>query len=154
MKTTFLLLSAVVLLFLSCKKNNETNTNCAPVTACPQVLCLFFSSSFKFTITDKTTGSDLIFGSTPTLTPADVKLFIKSNASYTAVTVITDSSQRTLNTLFARDTMALQIKNEPLKTIIVKTFCAKDCCGVTATEIKYDGNLLFADDKDVINIKR
>ncbi|MGF2414069.1 hypothetical protein [Ferruginibacter sp.] len=50
--------------------------------------------------------------------------------------------------------MALQIKNEPLKSITVKTFCAKDCCGVIATEIKYDGNLLSPDDSNVFSIKR
>ena len=117
-------------------------------------MCLISYSSFKFTITDKTTGSDLVFGSNPTLTSADAKLFITLNSSYTPIAVFTDSLQWSLNTIFARDTMGLQIKNEPLKSITVKTFCAKDCCGVIATEIKYDGNLLSPDDSNVFSIKR
>lgn len=154
MKTRFLLLLAFVLLLFSCKKNKETTNSCGSPIACPAVMCLIFHSGFKFAIKDKTTGSDLVFGSNPTLTPADVKLFIKSNPSYTPITVFTDSLQWSLNTIFARDTMALQIKNEPLKTITVKTFCAKDCCGVITTEIKYDGNLLSPDDSNVFSIKR
>jgi hypothetical protein len=155
MKAKFFLLSAVIALLMgSCKKNKIVSNNCNPAIACPDMMCLFFSRSFKFTVTDKTTGSDLIFGSNPVLAPADIKLFIRSNASYTPVIFLADSTQRSLNTVFARDTMELQIKNDPLKRIIVKTFCAKDCCGVIATEIEYDGSLLTANNSNIFSIKR
>ncbi|MGF2414068.1 hypothetical protein [Ferruginibacter sp.] len=89
----FTIISICSFVLLSCKKNKETINNCGSPIACPDVMCLIAYSSFKFTTTNKTTGSDLVFGSNPTLTPADVKLFIKSNSSYTSITVFTDSLQ-------------------------------------------------------------
>lgn len=115
--------------------------------------CLVTWSYLVFSIVDKTTGKDLIFGPNPTLTPADVKVFGKSNSPYIQTATLADSFTHLIRTL-ACDTMAIQIKNEPLQYIIVKTFCRNECCNRTAVELVYEGQLLIADKNKVFKIKR
>jgi hypothetical protein len=153
MKIKILLPLALTVILFSCKKNNNEIYTCNPPPLCNDINCIAFLSNFSFTIVDKTTGADLIFGSNPTLTPADVKLFFNSASQY-VISKYTDSTKKAFSTIFARDTMSLQIKNEPLKLITVKLFCLKDCCSREAVEIIYDGNLLVADDKNLIRIPR
>jgi pectate lyase len=154
MKIKILLPLVFIVILFSCKKNKEDGYNCGVSPKCYNILCVAFLSNFSFTVVDKTTGNDLIFGNNTTLTPGDIKLFVKQNSPYTAITTFADSTKKTMATVFARDTMALQIKNEPLKFITVKTFCSRECCGTNAVEIIYDGNLLVADAENVIKIKR
>jgi hypothetical protein len=153
MKIKILLPLALMFILFSCKKNKHEVYTCSSSLLCNNINCIAFLSNFKFTIVDKTTGSDLVFGSNPTLTPADVKLFFNSNSQY-GIQTYTDSTKKAFSTIFARDTMSLQIKNNPLKLITVKTFCSKGCCSRDALEIIYDNNLLVADDKGVIRIKQ
>jgi len=121
---------------------------------CANIDCIAFWSYFKFSIVDKTTGQDLIFGSNPTITPADVKLFTKSNSPYRQINSIADSSTNTMLTMTAADTLAIQIKSEPLQYIVVKTFCGDGCCSRTAVEIVFEGELLVADKNKMFRIKR
>jgi hypothetical protein len=150
MKIKILLPLVLIVILFSCKKNNN---DAYASLLCNNINCIAFLSNFSFTIVDKTTGGDLVFGSNPTLTPADVKLFFNSNSQY-AIQKYTDSTKKAFSTIFASDTMSFQIKNEPLKLITVKTFCSKGCCSRDAVEIIYDGDLLVANDKGVIRIKR
>jgi hypothetical protein len=153
MKIKILLPLALIFILFSCKKHKNDTYTCGTSLLCNNVNCVAFLSNFSFTIVDKTTGADLIFGSNQTLTPADVKLFFNSNSQY-GIQKYTDSTKKAFSIIFASDTMSLQIKNEPLKLIIIKTFCSKGCCSRDAVEIIYDGSLLAADDKGVIRIKR
>lgn len=121
---------------------------------CAGIQCIAYWSYLNFSIVDKTTGKDLIFGTNPTLTPADVKLFVKSNSPYSQVRTLADSSSNTLLTLTAGDTMAIQVKDEPLQYILIKTFCGSDCCSRTAVELVYEGQLLVADKNKVFRVKR
>jgi hypothetical protein len=153
MKIKNLLLLAFIVTLISCKKHKNDTFACDTSLLCNNVNCITFLSNFSFTIVDKTTGADLIFGSNPTLTPADVKLFFNSNPQY-GIQKYTDSTKKAFSIISASDTMSLQIKNEPLKLITVKAFCSKGCCSRDAVEIIYDGDLLVADDKGIIRIKR
>ena len=145
----------VCCLFFSCEKNEEpVSYNCGPTTICAAIQCIAFWSNFSFSIVDRNTGKDLIFGSNATLTPADVKLFVKSNSPYRQIMSFADSTTNSLRTMSAGDTMAIQIKNEPLQYMLVKTFCTNECCSRSAVEILYEGQLLTADKNKVIRIKR
>jgi hypothetical protein len=118
------------------------------------VACFAYWSNFNYTIIDGRTGKDLLFGSNPTLTPADIKLYVKSNSAYIEIKTFADSTKNSMVTLTASDTMALQIKNEPLQYILVKNFCSNECCSRTVVEILYEGRLLIADENKLIRIKR
>ncbi len=155
MKRKFSILVLLSMLLFACQKQKDDQQyNCGPVHPCNDIQCFAFLTNFNFTIVDEATGADLIFGSNPTLAASDVKLFIKSNSPYTQIITLADEPGKAIKTIFGSDTMALQIKNEPLKFIAVKQFCSTDCCSRTAVEILYEGTFLIADDKKVIRIKR
>jgi hypothetical protein len=152
MKIKILLSAAIIILFFSCKKNKPAVTQCNNPVICGDINCFAFWRLFNFTIIDKVSGNNLVFGSTATLSPLDVKLYY--NNTQNEITKIVDTASKSFMIFAANDTMLLKIKNEPLKTIIVKTFCAKECCSTTAVEIIYDGQLLIADDKNIFTLKR
>jgi hypothetical protein len=153
MKHSLLIVIAVLSLFISCKKGNDNSYICKEPQVCAAVVCVAYWSYLNFTITDKATGKDLLFGSNPKLTAADIKLYMKQNSPYTEVTVFVDSGKKRLFTLRAADTMALQIKNEPLQYLLVKNFCGDECCSRTAVEIVQEGKLLIADEQKLIRFK-
>ncbi len=150
MKQTLLIILAILLLFVSCKKKTERTYVCKDDLICPAVVCVAYWSNLRFAVTDKATGRDLVFGANPTLTAADVKLFIKQNSPYTEVPVLIDSVKKQLYTMRAADTMALKIKNEPMQYLFVKKFCSDQCCARTAVEVVQEGNLLIADEQKLI----
>ncbi len=150
MKQTLLIILAILLLFVSCKKKTERTYVCKDDLICPAVVCVAYWSNLRFAVTDKATGRDLVFGTNPMLTAADVKLFIKQNSPYTEVPVLIDSVKKQLYTMRAADTMALKIKNEPMQYLLVKKFCSDQCCARTAVEVVQEGNLLIADEQKLI----
>jgi hypothetical protein len=150
MKHLFLIILASLSLFVSCKKKSEQGYQCKTDLICPAVVCVAYWSNLHFTITDKATGRDLLFGSNPTLTAADIKLYRKQNSIYTEVPVLVDNNKKRLFTLQASDTMALQIKNEALQYLLVKKFCADECCARNAVEVKHEGKLLIANEEKLI----
>ena len=153
MKHPFLIILASVSLFVSCKKKSEQGYQCKTDLICPAVVCVAYWSNLHFTITDKATGRDLLFGSNPTLTAADIKLYRKQNSPYTEVPVLVDNNKKRLFTLQASDTMALQIKNESLQFLVVKKFCADECCARTAVEIVQEGKILIANEENLIRFR-
>ncbi len=153
MKQTLLIILTTLLLFVSCKKKTERTYVCKEDLICPAVVCVAYWSNLRFAVTDKATGRDLIFGTNPTLTAADVKLFIKQNSPYTEVPVLIDSVKKQLYTMRAADTMALKIKNEPMQYLLVKKFCSDQCCARTAVEVVQEGNLLIADEQKLIRFR-
>lgn len=154
MKYSFLIIAICITPFVSCKKKAENRFDCGESVVCPAVVCVAFWSNFNFTIVDGKTGADLIYGSNPTLTAADIKLYIKSNSPYTQMPLINDVDKKQLRTMSAADTMAIQIKDEPLQYILVKSFCANECCSRTAVEIVHEGKLLIADKQKFFRFKR
>lgn len=154
MKRSLFYLVLCCFVVFSCTKNNDSHYDCGPTPICTMVACFAYWSNFNFTLIDGITGKDLLFGSNPTLTPADIKLYAKSNSAYIEIKIFADSTKNSLVTLTASDTMALQIKNEPLQYILVKNFCNNECCSRTAVEVFYEGRLLIADKNKLIRIKR
>ncbi|HLP36833.1 hypothetical protein [Lacibacter sp.] len=153
MKHLLLIILASLSLFVSCKKKSEQGYQCKTDLICPAVVCVAYWSNLHFTIVDKATGRDLLFGSNPTLTPADIKLYKKQNSPYTEVPVLVDNDKKRLFTLQAADTMALQIKNGSLQFLVMKKFCADECCARTAVEMKHEGRLLIADEQKLIRFR-
>ncbi|MEJ8841816.1 hypothetical protein WG954_05425 [Lacibacter sp. H375] len=153
MKHPFLIILASLSLFVSCKKKSEQGYQCKADLVCPAVVCIAYWSNLHFTITDKATGRDLLFGSNPSLTVADIKLYKKQNSPYTQVSVHLDNIQKRLFTMQAADTMALQIKDEPLQYLLVKKFCADECCARNAVEIVQEGKLLIANEQKLIRFR-
>ncbi|MBY0479298.1 MAG: hypothetical protein K2Q24_16740 [Chitinophagaceae bacterium] len=150
----FLLLTA--LFFFSCNRRDEPiGYHCTGAPpACAAVMCIAFWTNFNFTLIDAQTGNDLLFGSNPSLSVADIKLFVKTNSPYREVKLWADSNNNRLYSMTASDTMALQIKNEPLKYLLVKKFCSTDCCSRTVVEMQYEGQLHVADKNQFFRIKR
>lgn len=153
MKHAILIILASLSLFVSCKKKSEQGYQCKTDLICPAVVCVAYWSNLHFTITDKATGRDLLFGSNPSLTAADIKLYRKQNSPYTEVPVLVDDNKKRLFTLQASDTMALQIKNEALQYLLVKKFCADECCARNAVEVKQEGKLLIANEEKLIRFR-
>ena len=153
MKHPFLIILASLSLFVSCKKKSEQGYQCKTDLICPAVVCVAYWSNLHFTIIDKATGRDLLFGSNPTLTAADIKLYRKQNSPYTEVPVLVDNNKKRLFTLQASDTMALQIKNEALQYLLMKKFCADECCARNAVEVKQEGKLLIANEEKLIRFR-
>lgn len=153
MKQTLLIIVTTLLLFVSCNKKTERTYVCKEDLICPAVVCVAYWSNLRFAVTDKATGRDLVFGTNPTLTAADIKLFIKQNSPYTEVPVLIDSVKKQLYTMRAADTMALKIKNEPMQYLLVKKFCSDQCCARTAVEVVQEGNLLIADEQKLIRFR-
>lgn len=139
-------------LLFSCQKQDENKFDCGQTPACAYE-CIAFWSYFNFTIVDKNTGQDLLFGSNPTLLPSDIKLFVKNNSPYSQINLYADSTLKVLRAFSVNDTMALQVKNEALQYIVVKNYCS-DCCGRTAVDIFHEGQVLIADKNKIIRIKR
>jgi hypothetical protein len=154
MKRNLFSLALCCFLVFSCVKNSAHRYDCGPTPMCTTVLCFAYWSNFNFTFVDGISGKDLLFGNNPTLKPADIKLYAKSNSAYLEIKTFADSTKNRMVTLIASDTMALQIKNEPLQYILVKNFCNNECCSRTAVEIMYEGRLLIADENKLIRIKR
>ena len=150
MKHTILIILTSLSFFVSCKKKVEEGYQCNTDLICPAVVCVAYWSNLHFTIVDKTTGRDLLFGSNPSLTAADIKLYRKQNSPYTEVPLYVDNNKKRLYTLQAADTMALQIKNGSLQFLVVKKFCADECCARTAVEIVQEGKLLIANEEKMI----
>lgn len=148
-----LIIISVLSLFVSCTKKSEQGYQCKNDLVCPAVVCVAYWSNLHFTIVDKATGADLLFGANPTLTAADIKLYRKQNSPYTEVPLLVDNNKKRLFTLQANDTMALQIKNEALQYLLVKKFCADECCARTAVEVRHEGKLLIANDEKIIRFR-
>ena len=153
MRLLVLLYLCFSVFLFSCKKNYSAAYSCGKeITDCH---CdPFFFTNFYFTIVDKTTGEDLIFGNNPTLASSDATLFFNYNPPTTHIPQYVDSTNKAIIIEFTKDTMWLQIKNEPLKMITVKKYCLKFCCNLFAVEIVYDGIVYVADDKNIIRLKR
>lgn len=157
MKKTLLIVGVTLGLFLSCNKVSQIGFNCRDTGASAEVKCITFWTYFKFTIVDEKTGAELLFGNNQTLTAGDIKLFGKNNSPYTQQPFFTDTNNKQLYTMGVSgfDTMALQIKDEPLQYILVKNHCGfNQVCSRTAVEILHEGKLLIADENGLIRIKR
>ncbi len=155
MKKNHLIISTIVSIFISCKKEPQSGFTCRDKGSNPDVICVAYWSYFRFTVVDEKTGADLLFGSNPTLSVSDIKLFGKSNSPYTQMQFVTDTNKKQLYTMGCTDTMALQIKDEPLQYILVKSYCGfNQVCSRTAVEILHEGKLVIADESGLIRIKR
>jgi hypothetical protein len=158
MRRISLLFLCLAFLIFSCKKNNQTISDCGPAPASCGYCDFGTLDYFSFTLVDKTTGTDLIFGINPPIAVSEIKLFHNTTPLSYQVPFEIDSTNKLLksyksSTFISRDTMWLKIKNDVEKKIVVITYCSKTCCSSNITEILYDGNTYFAGINDLIKIK-
>lgn len=149
---------SLAILLYSCKKNVESTVDCGPAPANCGYCDFGTMDYFSFTLVDKTTGNDLIFGSNPSISISEIKLFYNTVPLSYQIPFDIDSTNKLLKsyksaTFISRDTMWMQIKNDPIKKILVSTNCSKICCSSSITEIMYDGNTYVAGINDLIKIK-
>lgn len=148
---------SLFILLTSCKKNVENNDCGSSPSSCGY--CDFGETDyFSFTLVDKTTGADLIFGSNPTIAFSEIRLYHNTTPLSYQVPFEIDNTNKLLksyrsSSFTSRDTMWLKIQGDVEKRIVVKTYCSKACCSSTITEISYDGETYFAGSNDLIKIK-
>lgn len=111
-----------------------------------------FHSNFSLRLVDKNTGNNLLFGANPLLTSGDIKFYYNAATQF-PINMYVDTVNECVKLSAAKEIMGLQLKNDPVKSINIKTFCEDGCCSRTAVEITYDGELLIADDKKIFTIK-
>ncbi len=154
MKLKNILAAAIIGLLFSCKKSESViTTKCKMSVICGDIQCITSTTNINFRLVDKNTGNNLLFGVNPVLTINDVKLYSNSTTQF-QINKYADTLSQSLQVMYASEMMNLQVKNEPLKQISIKTFCDYGCCSRTAVEIMYDGELLIADDKNIFTLKR
>jgi hypothetical protein len=139
----------VILVFvaftISCKKSKnceEAQPNCAAVE------CFAHWDYFDFKLVDKTTGADLVFGANPRYAATDIKLFFDSARTY-PINLITDSTNKKLLTMTARQEMYLEIKGTDVYKLTVE-FRGQGCCETTVKNLWQDGRMICACCTDVI----
>lgn len=158
MRKKLLICLCLPILIYSCKKDDQNTSDCSPASTDCGYCDFGIVDYFSFTLVDKTTGNDLIFGSNPSISISEIKLFYNTVPLSYQIPFDVDNANKFLKsyksaTFISRDTMWMQIKNDPIKKIIVSTYCSKICCSSSITEIVCDGNIFVAGINDLIKIK-
>lgn len=150
MKKTPVFLLIVSLLFLGCKKNK--NTACPePSLDCTGVSCLLTNYNFNFRLVDKTTGADLVFGSSPRYAISDIQLY--SDKTYSqSIPLSADNTQKLFKTGFAMEKMFLVIAGTTAYTLSAD-FKPVTCCSLTVKNLDVNGQEVCTCCGDAIEIK-
>lgn len=133
--------------FLSCEKEEtckDLNLDCSNIS------CFAFWSYFEFKLVDKTTGSDLIFGTNPRYSFNDIKLFADA-AKTIPLNLTKDDSKNWLQTMTARAEMFLEIKGTETYKLSAE-FSANDCCSNHVKSLVIDGFVICTCCTEVIPI--
>lgn len=110
---------------LACKKNNSGGCP-EPALNCTGINCLLYNYIFDFRITDKNTGTDLVFGSNPRYTTSDVKLY-NDAAQSSEIPLTIDNTAGVFKTQLAAQEMYLVVAGTDIYKLDA-TFKAVDCC--------------------------
>lgn len=142
-------ISAILIVFiLSCNKQSK---NCeGPNLDCSTIRCVAFLSYFEFKLTDKSTGQDLIFGSNPRYTAADVKLYADIGRARSLMLNF-DSNKKLIQTMMAEDEMYLEIKGTDVYKLTT-TFKSNDCCSNRVGVLWQDGQKVCSCCPDAITV--
>ena len=127
------------LLFVACKKSN--NASCPDTDEdCSGVACLIHNYYFYFRLIDKTSGEDLVFGSHPRYTAADVSLFSDADRNF-PIPIIEDAGHQYFKVSVAQPEMYLVIAGSGVYKLNVD-FKLVDCCTSRVKNLSIDGRTI------------
>jgi hypothetical protein len=136
MRNLFIVCS-LILLSTSCNKSDKTTQCPEPTLDCASVTCLLRTSIFEFRLVDKASGADLVFGSSPRYTSANIKLY--SDAAHTVeLPIVIDASAKMIRTVKATSTMYLVISGAKTYKLDAD-FKNVDCCTTRVKNLTEDG---------------
>jgi hypothetical protein len=141
-------LAILTISFLSCGKSKSENCE-GPELDCTSIRCLIFASNFDFKVIDNTTGADLVFGSNPRYTSADIELY-SDLARSVPLALTFDDNKKIIQTMTAKDEMYLVIKNTDVYKLTAE-FKTETCCASRVKSLSIDGQLVCSCCSDVIS---
>ena len=148
----YIFLSAIISVFLlspSCKKSKTANCS-EPDLDCSSVLCIAHWNYFEFKLTDKKSGTDLVFGSNPRYTTADIKLFLDASRTM-PVNINADMTNKKFTCMSARNEMYLEIKGTSVYKLNAG-FKAVDCCSDRVKSLQINGTVICDCCPDIVNV--
>ncbi|MCX8020652.1 MAG: hypothetical protein N2747_09190 [Chitinophagaceae bacterium] len=146
-KKTLLLFS----LFLFSAKSFAQKKPCArfPSLQCAHVKCIQFWYSFRFKITDKKTGKDLVFDPEARYTANDIKLYADSTLRQT-LTLKADTVNKIFNAPLARKRMYLKVNKTVYKLNV--NFGLTTCCSARVKDVFLNGKTICQCCADVVSL--
>jgi hypothetical protein len=138
-----------LIIVLGCKKTKNSNCDDRDLM-CGDINCLVMNYTFDFRIIDKASGADLVFGSNPRYTAADIKLY-QDAAATIPINLVVDQSRSLFHTMAGRNTMYLRIG----RGIVLKLdadYKAVACCENRVKNLKVQGQDVCTCCADVIAI--
>jgi len=149
----YIFLSAIISVFVlssSCKKSKTETGSCSePQLDCSTILCIAHWNNFDFKLSDKASGTDLVFGSNPRYTTSEVKLF--ANAARTIEIGITaDMANKKFQCMTAINEMYLEVKGTVYN--LTATFRKIDCCVSRVKSISIKGTLICDCCPNIVNV--
>jgi hypothetical protein len=147
MRTT-IILALLIISFFSCSKSDSKNCD-GPELDCSSVRCLMHGFNFDFRLTEKSTGTDLVFGSTPRYTINDIELYADLFRT-TPLPLTFDHSNKIIQTVMAKDEMYLVIKNTDVYKLTAE-FRTETCCASRVKSLSVNGQLVCSCCTDAIS---
>ena len=147
MRTALILLIFVFPAF-SCKKSknqcDESNIDCSAIQ------CVTHFNYFSFKLRDKTTGADLVFGTSPRYTASDIKLYYDVGRIY-SMELQLDNNNKTILSHTARHEMYLEIKGTDVYKLTTE-FRTETCCSSRVKALWQDGQMVCSCCTDAISL--
>ena len=133
-----LILLAFVSLVFSCKKSK--NQCDEPNLDCSSIRCIAHWFNFDFRLIDKTSGTDLVFGTNPRYTAGDIKLYFDAARAF-PIQLTIDNNSKTIKVMTAKQEMYLEIKGTDIYKLTAE-FRAESCCSSRVTTLWQDGQMV------------
>lgn len=144
----FVIVAVLIISFFSCNKTKSENCD-GPELDCSAIRCLLHAFNFDFRLTDKSTGADLVFGTNPRYTDADIRLYADVARSVT-IPLIFDNTKKLIQSTFSKEEMYLVIKNTDVYKLTAE-FRAETCCSSRVKTLAVDGQSICTCCSDVIS---
>lgn len=146
----FILLFLASVTLLGCKK--KSTSNCPePDLNCGGISCLVYNYHFDFRLVDKTSGADLVFGTSPRYNASDIKLFSDA-AKQIPVPVNVDNVNKLFVVTKAKTEMYLEVAVANTYKIIAN-FKKVDCCSERIKDLNMDNQSVCVCCNDAIELK-
>ena len=149
----YVFLTAIISVFIlssSCKKSKTETGPCSePKLDCSLILCIAGWNNFDFKLTDKTSGADLVFGSSPRYTTSEIKLFADA-ARTVEIGITADMANKKFQCMTARNEIYLEVKGTVYT--LNATFRKIDCCVSRVKSISVKGTLVCDCCPDIVNV--
>ena len=140
--------AVLIITFFSCNKTKSENCD-GPELDCSAIRCLMHDLNFDFRLTDKSTGADLVFGTNPRYTDADIKLY-SDIARMAPLTLFFDTSKKMIQTVNASNEMYLVIKNTDVYKLAAE-FRSESCCSSRVKTLSVDARSICTCCSDAIS---